>query len=59
VAFYRHVADTSTDKGVRNMALELVEEEEEHVALLQEWQQRFPKPVDDWDEDFDPPTVSE
>ena len=59
VAFFRHVADTSTDEGVIKMALELVEEEEEHVALLQKWQERFPRPDEDWDEDLDPPTVLE
>ena len=59
VAFFRHVADTATDESVLKMALELLEEEEEHVALLQQWQKRFPRPADDWAEDFDPPNVSE
>jgi rubrerythrin len=59
VAFFRHVADTATDDEVVRMALELVEEEQEHVALLQRWQQRFPKPDETWDEDPDPPTVLE
>jgi rubrerythrin len=59
VAFFRHVADTSTDEAVVKMALELVEEEEGHVALLQKWQERFPKPDEDWDEDLDPPTILE
>ncbi len=45
VAFFRHVADTATDDKVLKMALELVEEEEEHVALLKEWQERFPNPM--------------
>lgn len=58
-AFYRHVADTSTDDKVIQMAMELVEEEDEHVALLQQWQQRFPKPDEDWDDDPDPPSMSE
>jgi rubrerythrin len=59
VAFYRHVMDTATSEDVVNMAKELVEEEEEHVFLLQKWQQRFPKPEDDWDDDPDPPNISE
>jgi len=59
VAFFRHVADKSSDEGVIKMALELVEEEEEHVALLQKWQERFPRPDEDWDEDLDPPTILE
>jgi len=59
VAFFRHVADTAVDDKVLKMALELVEEEEEHVALLMEWQERFPKPDKDWDEDLDPPAMLE
>ena len=59
VRFFRHVAETATDEKVLKMALELVIEEEEHVALLQKWQERFPRPVEGWDEDLDPPTVLE
>lgn len=58
-AFYRHVLDTATDEDVVSMAKELVEEEEEHVHLLQKWQARFPRPDDDWDEDPDPPNISD
>ena len=59
VAFFRHVAETATDADVLKMALELVEEEQEHVALLQQWQERFPKPAKGWDDDLDPPTMLE
>ena len=59
VAFFQHVADTAVDEKVLKMALELVEEEKEHVALLLEWQERFPKPTEGWDEDLDPPAVLE
>jgi len=59
VAFFKHVACNATDEAVKEMALELVAEEEEHVELLEQWQQRFPKPDDDWDEDLDPPTIVE
>jgi rubrerythrin len=59
VAFFRHVADTATDEKVVEMALELVAEEEEHVELLEQWQERFPKPEEGWDEDMDPPAVQE
>lgn len=59
VSFFRHVAETAADEAVLKMALELVTEEEEHVALLQKWQERFPRPVSGWDEDLDPPTVLE
>ena len=59
VAFFRHVAETTTDEKVLKMALELVEEEEEHVSLLKAWQQRFPRPDEGWDEDLDPPAMLE
>ena len=59
VSFFRHVAETAIDETVLKMALELVIEEEEHVALLEKWQERFPRPVEGWDEDLDPPTVLE
>jgi rubrerythrin len=59
VAFFRHVADTATDEKVVAMALELVAEEEEHVELLEQWKERFPKPEEGWDEDMDPPAVQE
>jgi hypothetical protein len=41
------------------MAVELKQEEEEHVVLLQQWQERYPKPNKNWDEDLDPPSVLE
>ncbi len=59
VAFFRHVAETATDAEVVKMAQELVEEEEEHVYLLEQWQKRFPKPEDDWDDDLDPPNIAD
>lgn len=59
VAFFRHVAETTNDDKILKMALELVEEEEEHVSLLQKWQERYPKPEEGWDEDLDPPAMLE
>jgi rubrerythrin len=59
LAFFRHVAEMASDDKVREMALELAAEEEEHVELLKQWQQRFPKPEKGWDEDLDPPVLLE
>lgn len=59
VAFFRHVAETATHAEVVKMALEHVKEEEEHVYLLEEWQKRFPRPEDNWDDDLDPPNISD
>jgi rubrerythrin len=58
-AFFHHVAGTAVDDTVRQLALELAAEEEEHVALLQKWQERFPKPAKGWDVDLDPPAMLE
>jgi len=59
VAFFRHVAETAVDDQVQKLALQMVEEEEEHVLLLQKWQERFPKPREGWDDDLDPPAMLE
>jgi rubrerythrin len=59
VAFFRHVAETAVDDQVKKLALQMVEEEEEHVELLQKWQERFPKPREGWDDDLDPPAMLE
>jgi len=59
LSFYHYVAESAADEAVRKMALELAAEEEEHVSLLQKWQERFPKPAEDWDIDLDPPAMLE
>jgi len=59
VAFFKHVAGSTTDNEVKKMARELVAEEQEHVELLEQWQERFSKPEDGWDDDLDPPTLLE
>ena len=59
VAFFLHVVKTATDAEVVKLALELVEEEKEHVYLLEQWQKRFPRPEDGWDDDPDPPNTAE
>ena len=59
VAFFQHVADSATDQKVVEMARGLVVEEQEHVELLRQWQQRFPRPDEDWDDDPDPPAITE
>jgi len=46
-------------KKVREAAAEMAEEEREHVRLIEAWLARVPQPSADWDEDPDPPGVSE
>ncbi len=35
--FYHHVAETSSDREIRAMALEFVKEESEHIEILERW----------------------
>ena len=59
VAFFNHVASASTNEKLTALALDLVAEEEEHVALLEDWLKRYPKPEEGWDDDPDPPMMQE
>ncbi len=59
VDFFRRVAETAKDEAVAQLARTLLAEEEEHVRLLQQWQQRYPRPARGWDEDPDPPMLQE
>lgn len=57
--FYQGVAETSTNPAVKILAREFAAEEAEHVALLEEWRERYPHPDINWDEDLDPPMMHE
>lgn len=58
-AFYSRLAEATDDEAIRALALELREEEREHVRLMEEWLARTPEPEEGWDDDPDPPTVQE
>ena len=53
--FYTEVAARAPTDELRALAGEFVQEEADHVALVQEWLQRYPEPEQDWDVDDDPP----
>ena len=55
--FYKTIQASSPDPAARELAGELAEEEEEHVALIKVWLAKFPETVEDWDYDDDPPNV--
>jgi rubrerythrin len=57
--FFAHLAKVTTDAGVRKGALEMKEEEAEHVRLIEEWIKRTPLPDSDWETDPDPPMLSD
>jgi rubrerythrin len=59
LAYFTSIVDTAKDPKVKALAAELVEEEAEHVSLVQRLLQRYPKPRDSWADDLDPPVSQE
>lgn len=57
--FFKHLAKVTKDAGVRKGALEMEQDEAEHVSLIEEWLKRTPKPDPNWEMDQDPPVLSE
>jgi len=57
--FFAHLAKVTTNAGVRKGALEMQEDEAEHVRLIEEWLKRTPKPDANWEADQDPPVLSD
>ena len=55
VRFFDALAEAAQTDAVRKAALELLEEEREHVDLIHSWLKKVPKPDADWYEDPDPP----
>lgn len=57
--YYDQVAKNAPDEASRNLAEELATEEEEHVALVKVWLDKYPEMDDDWDYDDDPPMLQD
>jgi rubrerythrin len=57
--YFEEIAAGGVPQPVRAAAMEMAEEEREHVRLIREWMQRVPPPSKGWDEDPDPPRMSE
>jgi rubrerythrin len=55
VEFFERFAAARVPESVRAAALEMAEEEREHVRLIGEWLAKAPPPEPGWDEDMDPP----
>lgn len=55
--YYTQIAETTENNEVRSLAAELATEEEEHVALVKVWLNKYPKVDEDWDYDDDPPLI--
>jgi rubrerythrin len=59
LAYFSLVVETATDPKVKALAEDLVEEEAEHVTLVNRLLRRYPPPKDSWAEDLDPPVSQE
>ncbi len=59
LAYFSSIVDTASDPRVKAMAAELMEEEVEHVNLVNRLLSRCPRPDDSWAEDPDPPVSQE
>lgn len=59
LAFFTSIVDTTQDPEVKKMAAEFVEEEAEHVNLVQRLLRKYPRPPESWSQDPDPPTSQE
>lgn len=59
LAYFTSIVETAKDPKVKTMAAELVEEEAEHVNLVNRLLLRYPPPRDSWADDLDPPASQE
>jgi rubrerythrin len=57
--YFEQVAKQKVPARVRKAALEMAEDEREHVRLIEEWIAKVPEPEEGWDRDPDPPSYSE
>ena len=57
--YYDRIASSKAPREVRDAAKELAAEEEEHVRLVRQWMRKVPRPAEGWDEDPDPPRITE
>jgi len=57
--YFEGIAARQAPPTVRKAALEMADEEREHVRLIRDWMKRVPEPKAGWDEDPDPPSTTE
>jgi rubrerythrin len=58
-AFFGALARAATTEPVRQAALDLQAEEQEHVELVRAWLKKVPVPDGDWANDPDPPRYTD
>jgi rubrerythrin len=57
--FFTQIAEQTEPGTIHDLAVELRDEEREHVQLIADWLAKTPEPDDGWDEDPDPPMLQE
>ena len=57
--YFEGIAAGEAPPGVRKAAVEMADEEREHVRLIRDWMRRVPQPEAGWDEDPDPARATE
>ena len=57
--YFEDIAAGEAPPSVRRAAVEMADEEREHVRLIRDWLKRVPEPRAGWDEDPDPPRTAE
>lgn len=57
--YFGDIARSAAPASVRAAAAQMAEEEREHVTLIRNWMKRVPQPKAGWDDDPDPPRISE
>ncbi|AMO25276.1 hypothetical protein UC35_05815 [Ramlibacter tataouinensis] len=57
--FYASVAQVSGCDELRKTATQLQAEEQQHIAMLEQWLARVPVPATGWDDDPDPPRYTD
>ena len=59
VQYFEGIAAGPAPERVRAAAREMAGDERGHVTLIREWMKKVPKPAAGWDEDPDPPRMSD
>jgi len=58
-AWFEAIAAAAAIPEIKAVAAEMAREEREHTAWVEEWLKKFPPPEQGWDEDIDPPVISD
>lgn len=57
--YYGAVAEATKDPAVAELARQFADEEFGHVELVRRWLGKYPAPPEGWDDDPDPPNITD